>query len=125
MHLPQQHSQRLKVAPTILHRPPSTLNSNRHPPRIRPILRMDLSRLKQRLQTQSPTSIDNRPGQRILHRLLNTDSPSLLATPPLIKIDRVYALKVLILGLILCGTKLRALWRGRRSHHGDVRGVDV
>ena len=107
----------------------SPLDPNLHPSWIRPILRMYLRWLKQRLYSQLPTSSHDLPSQRILHRHLHPYPSALLPTPVLVKVNRVHALEILEIRIIYRSMELRTIsisadFRGRRvGSRGYLRGV--
>lgn len=92
-----------------------SLDSNLHSPRVRPILWVRLGRLEQGLQPKSSTRRNNISRQWVHDRHIQSDSAPLRPGAILVKIDRIQALKVLILAIIRRRLKLRTIASHNRS----------
>jgi hypothetical protein len=74
---------------TILNLTPRLADLDPDPPRIRPILRMRLARLKHAIQTQPAHRIRQRFRQRVLHRALARHAPALDPRSRRVEVDGV------------------------------------
>jgi len=108
---------------TALHqRVVGALHANLHAPRVRPVLRVALGRLEQRLEAQSAAGVHDLARHRVRDRVLDADAAALGAAAVLVEVHGVQALEVAVLGVVGRGLEGGAVAAG--DGLGDVGGVD-